>query len=99
MCHINARSLTKEGRIDDMYLELCNIPEFDVIGVGETHLDHNVLDNDVELCNYIILRNDRNRRGGGVALYVHNTIPVMRRVDLEKPNIEMLWAEIIFKKT
>ena len=47
MCHINARSLTKEGRIDDMCLELCNIYEFYVIGVSETHLDHNVLDNDV----------------------------------------------------
>ena len=97
MCHINARSLTKEGRIDDMYLELCNIHEFDVIGVSETHLDQNVVDNDVELCNYTILRNDRNRRGGGVALYVHNSITVLRRADLEQSNIEMLWAEIMFK--
>ena len=93
MCHINARSLTKEGRIDDMYLELCNIHGFDVIGVSETHLDHNVLDNDVELCNYTILRNDRNRRGGGVALYVHNSITVLRRADLEQSDIEMLWQK------
>ena len=97
MCHINARSLTKEGRIDDMYLELCNIHEFDVIGVSETHLDQNVVDNDVKLCNYTILRNDRNRRGGGVALYVHNSITVLRRADLEQSNIEMLWAGIMFK--
>ena len=62
MCHINARrKVSHLGRsIDDMYLELCNIHEFYVIRVSETHLDHNVLDNDVELCNYTILRNDRN---------------------------------------
>ena len=61
MCQINARSLTKEGRIDDMYLELCNIHEFDV------------------------------------ALSVHNSITVLKRVDLEQSNIEMLWAKIMFK--
>ena len=44
-----------------------------------------------------MLRNDRNRRGGSVALYVHNSISVLRRVDLEQSNIEMLWAEIILK--
>ena len=35
--------------------------------------------------------------GGGVALYVHNSITVLRRVDLEQSDIEMLWAEIMFK--
>ena len=97
ICHINARSLTKDGRIEDMYLELCSLHAFDIIGVSETHLGPNVTDNDVELVNYSLLRNDRNRNGGGVALYVHESISVLRRPDLEKPNMEMLWAEVMFK--
>ena len=56
-----------------------------------------MLDNDVELCNYTILRNDRNIKDGGVALYVHNSITVLRRVDLEQSDIKMWWAEIMFK--
>ena len=37
---------------------------------------------------------DRNRQGGGVALYIRSSLACVRRLDLETPDTEMLWAEI-----
>ena len=40
-----------------------------IIGINETKLDHTVIDGEVEIDEYQIIRNDRNSFGGGVALY------------------------------
>ena len=40
------------------------------------------------------LRRDRNRYGGGVALYISNNLHFTYRSDLESTYIEILWAEI-----
>lgn len=42
VCHVNARSLAKPGRVDDLYEELCVLHEFDLIAVSETHLDPSI---------------------------------------------------------
>ena len=86
---------SKPGRIDDLYKELCILDEFDIIGVSESHLDSFIPNNQVDLLNYNLCRLDRNRAGGGVALYVRNTIITKHRQDLSQPNIEMLWSELI----
>ena len=41
-----------------------------------------------------MLRHDRTRQGGGVALYIKNNIPFLVRQDLVSPNLEMLCVEI-----
>ena len=43
-----------------------------VIGICESKLDPSVLEQEISLDNYKILRCDRNRHGGGVACYVRN---------------------------
>ena len=43
-----------------------------VIGICESKLDASVLDPEISINNYKILRCDRNRQGGGVACYVRN---------------------------
>ena len=93
-CHVNARSILKSGRLEELYLELCSLHEFDVIGISESHLDSKIPDVDVEFNNYSVFRSDRNRQGGGVALYVRSSLACVRRYDLETPDTEMLWAEI-----
>ena len=45
-----------------------------IIGIDETKLDHTVIDGEVEIDEYQIIRNDRNSFGGGVALYMHNSV-------------------------
>ena len=95
-CHVNARSILKSGRLEELYLELCSLHEFDVIGISETHIDSKIPDVDVEFNNYSVLRLDRNRQGGGVALYVRSSLACVRRYDLETPDTDMLWAEITY---
>ena len=41
----------------------------------ETWLGSEVLDNEVLIPNYSIVRLDRNRHGGGVAMYIHDSVP------------------------
>ena len=47
---------------------------FDVLAINESRMDETVTDNEVHLAGYTIIRKDRNRQGGGVALYVRSTI-------------------------
>ena len=42
----------------------------DIICIVETWLDNNILDNEPILSNYQLFRLDRNRHGGGIAIYV-----------------------------
>jgi hypothetical protein len=41
----------------------------DVITPNETRLDESVLNGEVEIPGYDIVRRDRNRNGGGVTIY------------------------------
>ena len=43
-------------------------------------------------------RKDRNGRGGGIIVYVNDTLKAVRRLELEKCDIETLWLEICFPK-
>ena len=43
-----------------------------VIGICESKLDASILDSEISIDNYKILRCDRNRQDGGVACYVRN---------------------------
>ena len=49
---------------------------FYIIAVTETWLSPVVEDSLIALPNYNLFRHDRNMRGGGVALYIHNTLSV-----------------------
>ena len=52
-----------------------------VIGVTESKLDNTVLDGEIFIEGYKIIRSDRNRRGGGVACYIRNDVYFNRRND------------------
>ena len=57
----------------------------DVLAITET--------NELVGGDYTIFRRDKNRHGGGVMLYVKNSISAIRRMDLET-NCEVLWVEL-----
>ena len=48
----------------------------------------------VSVNKYTLHRNDRNRHGGGVALYIRDDIKHKARNDLSMEGIESLWVEI-----
>ena len=46
-----------------------------------------------------MIRNDRNRNGGGVCLYIKNGIAFNVRGDLCNNKIESVWVELLLPKT
>ena len=47
---------------------------FDILAINETKHDHTILDCEIHINNYSIVCYDRNRYGGGVAIYVKISI-------------------------
>ncbi len=67
---------------------------FDILAINESKIDPTIRDSEIYINNYSIVRFDRNRFGGGVALYIKNTIPYTERKDLVPDNLEMICVEI-----
>ena len=68
----------------------------DVLAVTETWLDSNIPDALVSITGYQKpFRRDRNKRGGGTAIYCADNLPVRRRIDLEDANSECIRIECL----
>ena len=88
--HLNVRSLLP--KLDSISIEL---NEFDIIALSETFLDSSILNGDLHIEGFQMpFRNDRNRHGGGVAVYVKNNIHASRLPFLENDSLETIWLKI-----
>ena len=58
-----------------------------VIGTTKSKLDKCILDSEIQIDNYQIIRCDRNRKGGGVACYVRNDLSYIEK-DFFREEIE-----------
>ena len=69
---------------------------FDILAINETKLDSSILDSEINIDGCIIIRKDRNRNGGGIAIYIRNNISCSERIDLTLGlgNLEMICTEI-----
>ena len=97
--HINARSMNKNfDSINLLLSSLHNYP-FSIIAVTETWL-HTNSPPIFNIDNYELIRDDRKHgRGGGVALYVHESIKFKLRHDIKVVGVENIFIEIINEKT
>ncbi|XP_073519598.1 uncharacterized protein [Phyllobates terribilis] len=89
----NARSLT--NKMDELEAEI-STGNYDIVGITETWLDESY-DWAVNLQRYSLFRRDRrNRKGGGVCLYVKTCLKPTIREDVWEGNeeVESLWVEI-----
>ena len=99
-CHLNARSiLSHSQKIDEIRSILAHECDYDVIAITETWLNNNTLANEEDLFiqNYhTILRKDRsnNMRGGGVAVYVRDSVRITRLFDIEPVDLELMWLQL-----
>ena len=66
----------------------------DILALSETHLDSTFTDSAVSIEGYTLVRRDRCRSGGGVAMYIRNIIDYKIRSDLSDPDLEFLCFEI-----
>ena len=87
---LNCRSLFP--KIDDLRLLALS----DIIAVCETFLDQSISSSELAIANLTLIRRDRNRHGGGVALYIREDLPF--RVIIKHPWIELLVVQLSVKK-
>ena len=91
--HLNVQCLPT--KLDEILDYLNNIKEPFVLGLSETWLDNSVTDASISPKGYQVYRRDwPNKRGGGIVVYVRDSIRSWRRHDLENDHIEAIWTEL-----
>ena len=91
--HANVRSLASEPKLIDMNVRATE-HKLSVLGVSETWLDDTIRDSDLEIPGYNIIRKDRNRHGGGVAIYVEDNLYFKVHPELSSNSFETLWISV-----
>ena len=69
--HLNSNSLLL--KIEELRI-IALSANVAIIGISESKLDESVLEPEIEIDDYKILRCDRNRHGGGVACHIRNDL-------------------------
>ncbi len=70
-----------------------------VIALSETWLDSSICNSEIAIEGYDVIRNDRNRRRGGVNLYINNKIAYKTRDDPLMINLGTLWIDLLLPNT
>lgn len=70
----------------------------DILAINETRLDSSIGSNEMSIPGYVLERNDRNRNGGGVALYIRNVIDYDRDNTLTLSGLNLEWLCVKVKK-
>ena len=72
--------------------------DYDIVGLSETWLNSNIGDEVIYLQGYKVVRSDRHCRGGGVALYIKDSIPFSVCHSSVGSVLEEIWVELNFLK-
>ena len=91
--HVNINSLLP--KIDELR-HIAKTTNVSIIGISETKLDASVLNAEIDIDNYEIIRKDRNRRGGGVACYIRKDI-CFNQIDIFSDKVENICFNILLK--
>ena len=97
--HLNIRSLPRN--IEQLRLIMACSKGLSILTLSETWLNEGILDEEILFPGYNLYRFDRGtgQKGGGVAVYISETITAMRCCELNSPRLESLWMEIFLPKS
>ena len=93
--HINANSIL--SKFEEIKI-IAHRTKAAVIGISESKLDETVLNSEILIPGYQILRSDRNRHGGGVLCYIKDTICFKRRENFST-EFENIFFDILLPQT
>ena len=96
MIHLNARSILP--KLSEIKI-IAQRTRAAVIGISETWLDKSVTDAEIAIDGYSVLRNDRNRQGGGVCVYIRHDFAFNPRQDLQDNHIRTIWFDLLLPKS
>ena len=97
--HQNVNGLTRKiDMVDHMLKEMRG--RINIFGISETHLNSDIMQEEVKVDIYTLIRNYRKTGpGGGVGCFIHSDLEWQRRTDLENECAEAIWLEIFIKNT
>ena len=82
---------------DELELLMNNL-DIDILALNETKLDSSMHQQITEISGYSQQRLDRSCFGGGVSMYVRNSIIYTSRYDIPHENLEMLCIDVLLPK-
>ena len=85
------------SKIDELW-EIARKTRATVISITESKLDGSVLDGEINIDGYKLVRSDWNRHGGGVVCYIRSDISFNVRGDFSS-EIENIFFDILLPKT
>ena len=92
MGSLNINSIVKY--IDELRVVMLNQP-LDILAINESKLDDNDSDNMLSLDGgYILVRRGKNKQGGGVCVYLRDSLSFKRLHEFEEKNLELIALEI-----
>ena len=93
MAHLNVRSLY--NKVDEIAYLLCK-SQLDLLCITESWLDNSITDSEIHIPGYAIERRDRNRNGGGVLMYIKDTLKYDLRRDISEVSttVENIWIDV-----
>ena len=83
--YYNARSLYP--KLDEL-VSLTSLHNPGIICITETWLSGDIRDSEISLPNYATVRHDRNRHGGGVLFFIHNSLSY--KIITRSPTLEFM---------
>ena len=96
LLHINVRSLLPKLTEIRILLRDSNAA---FLAVTESWLDKTVGEGEINVDGYNFVWKDRNRHGGGVGIYIREGISFNLRPDLDDPDVECIFIDVMFPKT
>ena len=92
--HININSITAVNKLDELqqYVDTHNVQ---ILALTETKLINDIATSQYKLHNFHApLTRHRDRHGGGVAIYIHKSLPFQRQDRLELSGEKWIWVEV-----
>lgn len=87
MAFVNINSLTRH--FDELLIFMAN-RKLDALAINETKLDYRSSNDDVNIPGYVCIRKDRDSHGGGVCIYIQQSITYSRKACYEIDELEMI---------
>ena len=85
--YLNARSLL--SKLDELRV-LCLVNNYDIVCIVESWLSQDISDSELAITGYTIFRRDRNRHGGGIIIFVKDTLSCTILPTSTSPSMEFI---------
>ena len=96
IAQLNVNSILKH--IDEIR-SLVKHNNIHLFALNETKIDESIFDDEIKIENYSLVRKDRTRQGGGVAMYIHKSLHYETLHNNSMNELEIIAIKVYLKKS